>query len=75
MLSNEKSPLAPAGAILRLIKRKRQDRRGRVPAIMHRQSGGGTHGDEQDRNHVGAIAPIGRAVDRNERSESVGSCS
>ena len=69
MLSNEKSPLAPAGAILRLIKRKRQDRRGRVPAIMLGQPNGVAHGDEQDRNHAAAIAPFGRAVERNERSE------
>jgi hypothetical protein len=38
-------------------------------AIMHGQPGGVAYGDGQDRNHAAAIAPFGRAVERNERSE------
>src|ERR1700755_1841729 len=36
---------------------------------MRRQPGGAANGNEQDRDHAAAIAPIGRAVERNERSE------
>jgi hypothetical protein len=36
---------------------------------MHRQAGGIAHGDEQNRNHAAAIAPIGRAVERKAKSK------
>ena len=61
--------LTATGGVDRLIKRERRDRRALVAAIMHRQPGGVAHGDEQDRNHAAAIASIGVAVGRNEKSE------